>query len=81
MFEGGKTPLLPVSRLEALGYQLVIVPSDTQRAAIKAMQRVLTAIAHDGTAAAMRGEMASFAEREAIVGTAGYLTRGKTYGS
>jgi 2-methylisocitrate lyase-like PEP mutase family enzyme len=81
MFEGGKTPLLPASRLEALGYQLVIVPSDTQRAAIKAMQRVLTAIAHDGTAAAMRGEMASFAEREAIVGTAGYLTRGKTYGS
>src|SRR6266849_3335408 len=61
MFEGGKTPLLPVSRLEALGYQLVIVPSDTQRAAIKAMQRVLTGIASDGSAAAMRGEMASFA--------------------
>lgn len=81
MFEGGKTPLLPVSRLEALGYQLVIVPSDTQRAAIKAMQRVLTAIARDGSAAAMRGEMASFSEREAIVDTAGYLTRGKTYGS
>src|SRR6266567_381752 len=81
MFEGGKTPLLPVSRLEALGYQLVIVPSDTQRAAIKAMQRVLTAIGRDGSAAAMRGEMASFAEREAIVDTAGYLTRGKTYGS
>ena len=81
MFEGGKTPLLPVSRLEALGYQLVIVPSDTQRAAIKAMQRVLVAIARDGSAAAMRGEMASFAEREAIVDTAGYLARGKTYGS
>ena len=81
MFEGGKTPLLPVSRLEALGYQLVIVPSDTQRAAIKAMQRVLIAIARDGSAAAMRGEMASFSEREAIVDTAGYLTRGKTYGS
>ena len=81
MFEGGKTPLLPVSRLEALGYQLAIVPSDTQRAAIKAMQRVLTAIARDGSAAAMRGEMASFSEREAIVDTAGYLTRGKTYGS
>ena len=36
MFEGGKTPLLPVSRLEALGYHVVIIPSDTQRAAIKA---------------------------------------------
>src|ERR1700722_10630707 len=43
MFEGGKTPLLPVSRLEALGYQLVIIPSDTQRAAIKAMSPVLPA--------------------------------------
>jgi 2-methylisocitrate lyase-like PEP mutase family enzyme len=81
MFEGGKTPLLPVSRLEALGYQLVIVPSDTQRAAIKAMQRVLAAIGRDGSAAAMRGDMTSFAEREAIVGTADYLARGKTYGS
>jgi len=81
MFEGGKTPLLPVSRLQALGYQLVIIPSDTQRAAIKAMQRVLVAIAQDGSAAAMRGDMASFAEREAIVDTAGYLARGKEYDS
>ena len=39
MFEGGKTPLLPVSRLQALGYHLVIIPSDTQRAAIKATAR------------------------------------------
>jgi len=81
MFEGGKTPLLPTSRLQALGYQLVIIPSDTQRAAIKAMQRVLVAIAQDGSAATMRGDMASFAEREAIVDTAGYLARGKEYGS
>jgi 2-methylisocitrate lyase-like PEP mutase family enzyme len=81
MFEGGKTPLLPVSRLQALGYQLVIIPSDTQRAAIKAMQRVLTAIARDGSAAAMRSDMASFAEREAIVDTAAYLARGKEYAS
>jgi 2-methylisocitrate lyase-like PEP mutase family enzyme len=67
--------------LEVLGYQLVIVPSDTQRAAIKAMQHVLTAITRDGSAAAMRAEMVSFTEREAIVDTAGYLARGKTYGS
>jgi len=70
-----------VSHLQALGYQLVIVPSDTQRAAIKAMQRVLTTIARDGSAAAMRGHMASFAEREAVIDTAAYLTRGKTYAS
>ena len=81
MFEGGKTPLLPTSRLQALGYQLVIIPSDTQRAAIKGMQRVLVAIAQDGSAAAMRSDMASFAERESIVNTASYLARGKEYGS
>ena len=79
MFEGGKTPLLPVSRLQELGYQLVIIQSDTQRAAIKAMQRVLATIARDGSPAAMRGDMVSFAEREAIVDTAGYLVRGKEY--
>ncbi len=79
MFEGGKTPLLPVSRLQALGYQLVIIPSDAQRAAIKAMQRVLAAIAREGSAASMRSDMATFAEREAIVETAAYLARGKEY--
>jgi len=79
MFEGGKTPLLPVSRLQALGYQLVIIPSDTQRAAIKAMQRVLSVIARDGSAASMRSDMASFAEREVVVDTATYLARGKEY--
>ena len=81
MFEGGKTPLLPVSRLQALGYHLVIIPSDTQRAAIKAMQRVLAAIARDGSSASMRDDMATFAERETIIGTAAYLARDKTYGS
>ena len=81
MFEGGKTPFLPVSRLQALGYHVVIIPSDTQRAAIKAMQRVLTTIARDGSAASMRGDMASFREREALVDTAAYLARVRRYAS
>ena len=81
MFEGGKTPLLPAARLEALGYHLVIIPSDTQRAAIKAMQRVLAAIGRDGSAASMRDDMVSFKEREALVDTAGYLDRSKLYAS
>jgi 2-methylisocitrate lyase-like PEP mutase family enzyme len=79
MFEGGKTPLLPVSQLEAFGYHIVIIPSDAQRAAIKAMQRALAAIARDGSSAAVRGDMVSFKEREAIIGTADYLDRSKRY--
>jgi 2-methylisocitrate lyase-like PEP mutase family enzyme len=81
MFEGGKTPLLPAKRLEALGFSLVIIPSDTQRAAIKAMQRVLAAIASDGSSAAMRGDMVSFKEREAVVDTAAYLDHDRLYAS
>ena len=81
MFEGGKTPLLPAARLEELGYHLVIIPSDIQRAAIKAMQRALSTIARDGSSAAMRSDMVSFAERELLIGTAGYLERSRRYAS
>jgi 2-methylisocitrate lyase-like PEP mutase family enzyme len=73
MFEGGKTPLVPLARLQALGYRIVIIPSDLQRAAIRAMQDVLAAIKRDGNSHALADRMASFAERETIVGTADYL--------
>jgi 2-methylisocitrate lyase-like PEP mutase family enzyme len=48
MFSGGKTPLVPQARLRELGYGLVIIPSDLQRSAIRAMERTLAAIARDG---------------------------------
>jgi 2-methylisocitrate lyase-like PEP mutase family enzyme len=79
MFQGGKTPLVPVARLKGLGYQIVIIPSDLQRAAIRAMDDVLAAIARDGSSAALADRMASFTEREAVVDTAGYLARDATY--
>lgn len=79
MFQGGKTPLLPVSRLTELGFHIVIIPSDLQRAAIKAMQRTLQAIARDGSSAAILGDLAGFDEREAVVATDDFLARGKRY--
>jgi 2-methylisocitrate lyase-like PEP mutase family enzyme len=79
MFQGGKTPLLPVSRLQELGFQIVIIPSDLQRAAIKAMQRTLAAIARDGSSAKIIDDLAPFEEREALVATAEFLERGKRY--
>jgi 2-methylisocitrate lyase-like PEP mutase family enzyme len=79
MFQGGKTPLLPVSRLAELGYHMVIIPSDTQRAAMRAMQKVLGIIARDGSAAAFASDMASFEERERVVDTAAILARGDRY--
>ena len=79
MFQGGKTPLVRVARLKALGYQIVIIPSDLQRAAIRAMDDVLAAIARDGSSAALAERMASFTEREAVVDTAAYLARDAKY--
>lgn len=81
MFQGGKTPLVPLATLETLGYRIVIIPSDLQRAAIRAMEDVLAAIKRDGNSAAMADRMASFKEREGVVGTDGYLAIDKTYAS
>jgi 2-methylisocitrate lyase-like PEP mutase family enzyme len=64
-----------------IGYNIVIIPSDLQRAAIKAMQRALTCIARDGSTAAMTADMASFKEREAVIDTAGYIARDQRYAS
>ncbi|HEX9821188.1 MAG TPA: oxaloacetate decarboxylase [Methylomirabilota bacterium] len=79
MFEGGKTPLVPLERLDALGFRIVIIPSDLQRAAIRAMQETLAAIKRDGNSRAVAGRMATFAERETIVGTPEYLRLDERY--
>lgn len=73
MFYGGKTPLMPIEELSSLGYQLVIIPSDMQRAAIHAMQVVLTEIKRTGDSSAMAAQLTSFEEREKIVQTSRYL--------
>jgi 2-methylisocitrate lyase-like PEP mutase family enzyme len=77
MFHGGKTPMVPVERLQALGYHVIIIPSDLQRAAIKAMQQTLATIYQHGNSALMTEQLTSFAERETIIGTANYLTIGQ----
>ncbi len=79
MFHSGKTPLMPADRLAELGYKLIIIPSDLQRAAIGAMQRTLQAIARDGHSGALQGEMVSFRDREVIIGTDAYMDRDKRY--
>lgn len=73
MFKGGKTPLLSASRLQELGYSLMIVPSDLQRAAIYGMQRAAEALLGEGSTASFAGHMVSFAERERLVGLEGYV--------
>ena len=68
MTRGGKTPMLPAKRLEAMGYRVAIFPSDTQRAAMHAMQETLAVLKRDGSTDAMDEKMVSFQERDRIAG-------------
>ncbi len=68
MFKGGKTPLLPASRLEKMGFRIAIFPSDSQRAAIHAMREALALLKRDGSTEAMDERLATFKERDKIVG-------------
>jgi 2-methylisocitrate lyase-like PEP mutase family enzyme len=79
MFQGGKTPLIPLARLADLGYRIVIIPSDLQRAAIRAMEDTLAAIARDGNSAAVADRMATFKEREHAVDTPAWLELDRRY--
>lgn len=79
MFHSGKTPLVKLETLKEWGYTLVIDPSDLQRAAITAMQRTLTVIKETGNSESINKELASFAERETIIGSKNYIELSEKY--
>ena len=68
VFKGGKTPMLPVERLERMGYRIAIYPSETQRAGIHAMRQALALLKREGTTEAMDDALTTFKERDRIVG-------------
>jgi 2-methylisocitrate lyase-like PEP mutase family enzyme len=68
VFKGGKTPMLPVERLEKMGYRIAIYPSETQRAGIHAMRQTLSLLKREGTTEAMDEALTTFKERDKIVG-------------
>ena len=69
MFSGGKTPLVSTDVLQQLGYNIVIIPSDLQRAAMKAMQDTLKVIKTHGNSSSIENSLLSFNERENVVET------------
>ncbi|MBI4279574.1 MAG: isocitrate lyase/PEP mutase family protein [Armatimonadetes bacterium] len=79
MFQGGKTPLVAPGALEAMGYRIMIVPSDLQRAALRAMQEAAAAICATGTAAGMGDRLAGFKDRDAVVDLAAWEEMERRY--
>ena len=68
VFKGGKTPMLPMGRLEKMGYRIAIYPSETQRAAIHAMRRALDTLKREGTTESIDDALTTFKERDRVVG-------------
>jgi len=68
VFKGGKTPMLPVERLQQMGYRIAIYPSETQRAGIHAMRMALGLLKREGTTESMDAALTTFKERDQVVG-------------
>ncbi|MGH2405446.1 MAG: isocitrate lyase/PEP mutase family protein [bacterium] len=81
MFQGGRTPLVAPEALAAMGYRVMIVPSDLQRAAIRALQDAAAAVRATGTAAGLGARLAGFDERDALVDLAAWQQRERKYGA
>ncbi len=78
MTESGKSPMVPLSKLEELGFRIVLFPSDLQRAFIGAGRKVLEARLK-GEVGSLEG-MSSFKERDQMVDLDSYLELEKRYG-
>jgi 2-methylisocitrate lyase-like PEP mutase family enzyme len=79
MVEGGKTPLLSASELEALGFALVIFPGGIVRALGHMASEYYAALAAHGTSEPFRNRMLDFTGLNDLIGTPELLAMGKRY--
>lgn len=79
MVEGGRTPVLPASELEAMGFSLVIFPGGIVRALARTAQDFYGTLAKEGTTESFRPRMFDFEGINQLLGTADILARGKRY--
>jgi 2-methylisocitrate lyase-like PEP mutase family enzyme len=81
MVEGGKTPVLPASELQALGFAFVIFPGAIVRALAKAAEEFYGSLKAHGSTDPFRPRMFDFDALNDVIGTADLLARGKQYES
>jgi 2-methylisocitrate lyase-like PEP mutase family enzyme len=81
MVEGGKTPVLPASELETLGFALVIFPGAIVRALAKTAEEFYGSLKAHGSTDPFRPRMFDFDALNDVIGTADLLARGKQYES
>ena len=79
MVEGGKTPILAASELQALGFNLVIYPGGTVRALAATLRAYFASLRAHGTTDPFRDRMLDFDALNRIIGTEEFLARGRLY--
>ncbi len=68
MVEGGRTPLLSVSELEQIGYNLVIFPTASTYLTARAVTKLMETLMQSGTTSGMLDEMVTFTEFNQLIG-------------
>lgn len=81
MVEGGKTPMLSGSELEALGFSLVIFPGGIVRTLARTAVDYYASLAAHGSTQPFRDRMFDFHEFNALIGTPEMIERGKRLGA
>lgn len=79
MVEGGATPLLAASELEALGYRVVIFPGSLVRALARTARDLFETLARHGTTTPFRDRMLDFAGLNDLLRTEELLMRAAAY--
>jgi len=79
MVEGGKTPLLSISELGALGFRLAIHPGAMVRVVGEAAMNYLATLKSDGTTRGMLDRMFDFRRLNEVIGTDDMLQHGERY--
>jgi 2-methylisocitrate lyase-like PEP mutase family enzyme len=79
MVEGGKSPLLSIAELDALGFRLAIFPGAMVRVVGKAATDYLATLQRDGTTRGMLDRMFDFRGINAVIGTDAMLELGERY--
>ncbi|HLU58600.1 MAG TPA: oxaloacetate decarboxylase [Pseudonocardia sp.] len=79
--EGGRTPPLPLDKIAALGFSLVLFPIGTLLAATAGIRSLLATLRADGTPAAALGDVPSFDEFTDLIGLPEIRTLEQRFGA
>ena len=76
---GGRSPLLPFTRLRELGYALILLPVDTLFVAVRAIESFLAALKDGGEALPLAERYVPFREFNELIGVSEQLALGERY--